>query len=47
MQAYSVFLVPGGLAIVVAIIGFVSIIRDRRRAAAKNKLKHSPKPVAI
>jgi hypothetical protein len=35
MEPYGAFLVPGGLAIFVAIVGIVSVILERRRAAAR------------
>ena len=39
MEPYGAFLVPGGLAIFVAIVGLVSVILDRRRAAARRREK--------
>jgi hypothetical protein len=42
MQAYSAFLVPAGFATFVAIVGIVSVIRSRRRLAARARREAEP-----
>jgi hypothetical protein len=41
MQVFSAFIVPGGLAIFVALIGIGAIIYDRRQAARARRMREA------
>ena len=45
MQELSAFLVPGGLAVFVAAVGIIAVVRDRRRAAIARQMFTNHLPV--
>jgi hypothetical protein len=44
MQELSAFLVPGGLAVFVAAVGIIAVVRDRRRAAIARRRRSDKLP---